>query len=80
MDLRDRLTPAIARIFRRDASQITDDLSFMADLNATSRDLFALSAVCEQACGFSVGASTFTQNPTVGEAISFLEAKLAEQA
>jgi len=64
----------VARIFKKDVSDVTRDTRFVEDLQAKSVNIVALVAVLENAFGVEIPFMQARRKKTVGEAIDLVVA------
>ncbi len=71
--IEERVMEAVARVFRKDVSQLTRDTRFIEDLFAKSLNIIELTAVLEDEFNISIPGAEARKRKTIGEAIDLIE-------
>jgi acyl carrier protein len=71
--IEDRVKAAVARIFGREAGQLSRDTRFIEDLMAKSLNIIELTAVLENEFGIEIPFIEARRRKTIGEAIELVE-------
>ncbi|MDY6851524.1 MAG: phosphopantetheine-binding protein [Thermodesulfobacteriota bacterium] len=71
--IEERTIKWVAKVFRKDVSQISRDTRFVEDLLAKSINIIELSALLENEFDIEIPGATARKNKTVGEAVELIE-------
>ena len=74
----ERVKQIVAKVFRKDVSQISRDTRFIEDLYAKSLNIIELTAVLENEFDIDIPGHEARRNKTVGQAIDLIEKLLAK--
>lgn len=75
----ERVKEAVAKVFRKDVSQISRETCFVRDLFAKSLNIIELTAVLENEFGIEIPRYEARRRKTVGEAIDLIGNLLKKQ-
>ena len=78
MTKEEELIGAIAKIFKKDASEISAQTRYKEDLNPKSGDYFAIIAAYEDVCGASLSFGQIRKHKTVGDTIQKMNEALSK--
>ena len=68
----DGVVEAVARIFRKDVSELTPNIRFLEDLNAKSINIVELIAVLQDQFQIEIPMMKVRRQKTIGEAVEFI--------
>lgn len=71
--IEERIIKWVAKVFRKDVSQISRDTRFVEDLLAKSINIIELSALLENEFDIEIPGAEARKNKTVGEAVELIE-------
>jgi acyl carrier protein len=71
--IEERVMEVVARVFRKDANELTKDTRFIEDLHAKSLNIIELTAVLEDEFDISIPSAEARKRKTIGEAIALIE-------
>jgi acyl carrier protein len=78
LTVEERVKGMVAKVFRKDASQINRDTRFVEDLFAKSLNIIELTAVLENEFDIDIPGHEARKNKTVGQAIDLIEKLIAK--
>jgi acyl carrier protein len=70
--IHDAVVEAVARIFRKDVSELTPDVRFLEDLKAKSINIVELVAVLQDQFQIEIPMMKVRRQKTIGEAVAFI--------
>jgi acyl carrier protein len=77
MDIAEQVRTVMAKTLMLDVSQLTDNAKLVDDLGVSSLDRFELAMSLEEAFDIEMSQEDQDKITTIGEAVRYIEAKLA---
>ncbi|WP_309492613.1 acyl carrier protein [Candidatus Hecatella orcuttiae] len=79
MSVEKKVKEIIADVFGKNPEELADNLRFVEDLHAKSVNIIELIALLEYEFNITIPFVEARKNKTIGEAVSYIEKKLAEK-